>query len=230
MRCPTCKALGLEPPTGMFCGKVCFAANWESHKAFHSTVSRMQAAAAAAERGAGTRGAGRGFAGYTFSGPLRPGTVSPQRRVPEGLPLPDYAVTGSPRSEDAVRSSNAVHVHSSAEIEASRRAGALGREVLDVAAAALKPGVSGEDIDRIVFEACEARGVYPSPLNYRGFPKSVCVCVRARGSGGRWRESSCSRRGGACGRARRAEVLRRSPAVAAARPPPSPFATARAAP
>lgn len=58
-----------------------------------------------------------------------------------------------------------------------RKVGRLAREVLDVAAKAAKPGVTTDEIDRIVHEACIERGAYPSPLNYRGFPKSCCTSV-----------------------------------------------------
>lgn len=56
-----------------------------------------------------------------------------------------------------------------------RQACVLGREVLDIASRFLRPGVTGDQIDRIVWQACADRKLYPSPLNYFGFPKSVCV-------------------------------------------------------
>ena len=34
-----------------------------------------------------------------------------------------------------------------------------------------------DEIDKFVFNSCMELGVYPSPLNYRGFPKSVCTSV-----------------------------------------------------
>lgn len=51
----------------------------------------------------------------------------------------------------------------------------LGREVLDLAAAAIRPGITTDEIDRIVHEATIARDCYPSPLNYNGFPKVLIV-------------------------------------------------------
>merc|ERR1712056_154788 len=51
----------------------------------------------------------------------------------------------------------------------------LGREVLDIASGFMKAGVTGDEIDRIVWKSCKEKGLYPSPLNYAGFPKSVCV-------------------------------------------------------
>lgn len=51
----------------------------------------------------------------------------------------------------------------------------LSREVLDIAASHVKPGVTTDEIDAIVHEETIKRGAYPSPLNYRKFPKSVCT-------------------------------------------------------
>jgi len=51
----------------------------------------------------------------------------------------------------------------------------MAREILDLAAEHVKPGVTTDEIDRIVHEATIERGAYPSPLNYRNFPKSVCT-------------------------------------------------------
>jgi len=121
--------------------------------------------------------AGKSFDGFRFTGKLRPGVVTPQVRVPAGIPKPDYADTGIPRSELAERGSNVIPVWTGKDVEKARRAGRLGREVLDVAAAALRPGITGDELDKIVHAACLERGVYPSPLNYHGFPKSFCISV-----------------------------------------------------
>jgi len=53
----------------------------------------------------------------------------------------------------------------------------MAREVLDIAAAHVKPGTTTDEIDSIVHQAIIERGGYPSPLNYRDFPKSVCTSV-----------------------------------------------------
>ena len=47
----------------------------------------------------------------------------------------------------------------------------IGREVLDLAGKAVAVGATTDDIDRACHEATVARGAYPSPLNYFGFPK-----------------------------------------------------------
>jgi len=53
----------------------------------------------------------------------------------------------------------------------------IGREVLDIAAAAVQAGVTTDEIDRIVHEETILRDSYPSPLNYKNFPKSCCTSV-----------------------------------------------------
>lgn len=53
----------------------------------------------------------------------------------------------------------------------------IGRKVLDIAHSAVKPGITTDEIDNIVHNACIEFGVYPSPLNYYNFPKSVCTSV-----------------------------------------------------
>lgn len=53
----------------------------------------------------------------------------------------------------------------------------LGREVLDEAARVCDVGVTTDEIDRAVHEACIERDCYPSPLNYYEFPKSCCTSV-----------------------------------------------------
>jgi len=41
----------------------------------------------------------------------------------------------------------------------------------------IKEGVTTEDIDKAVHQAAISLGAYPSPLNYKKFPKSVCTSV-----------------------------------------------------
>ena len=53
----------------------------------------------------------------------------------------------------------------------------MARDVLDEVLAAVKPGVTTEELDRVCHEATIARGAYPSPLNYGAFPKSLCTSV-----------------------------------------------------
>lgn len=49
--------------------------------------------------------------------------------------------------------------------------------VLDYVAANIRPGISTEEIDRMVYEKTTELGGIPAPLNFEGFPKSVCTSV-----------------------------------------------------
>jgi methionyl aminopeptidase len=62
-------------------------------------------------------------------------------------------------------------------IERMRRAGRAAAEILQLAGEAVAVGVTTDELDAIVHQACIDRGGYPSPLNYRGFPKSLCTSV-----------------------------------------------------
>ncbi|CEM35075.1 unnamed protein product [Vitrella brassicaformis CCMP3155] len=109
--------------------------------------------------------------GFRFSGGLRPGKLSPRREVPREIPRPDY-VGGLPPVKNIL---GWIPQKSPEEIEGMRRAGRIAREVLDIAGRAVQPGVTTDEIDALVHEAAIERNAYPSPLGYRGFPKSVCT-------------------------------------------------------
>jgi methionyl aminopeptidase len=102
---------------------------------------------------------------------LHAGTVGPERAVPEEIVRPDYAATGTP-----VRATEPM-VKSPDVIERMRVAGRIAREVLEETGAAVEVGVTTDELDRVAHDAHLSRGVYPSPLRYRGFPKSVCTSV-----------------------------------------------------
>lgn len=63
------------------------------------------------------------------------------------------------------------------EIETMRKVSQIGRDALDIGHAAIKVGVTTEEIDRIVHEYIISQEAYPSPLNYYGFPRSCCTSV-----------------------------------------------------
>jgi methionyl aminopeptidase len=91
----------------------------------------------------------------------------------------DYAdhPKGISPSEQANRGSNVCVVHTPEQIAIIREVCKLGAEVLAIGAKAAKPGVTTDEIDAIVHQACVERDCYPSPLNYRNFPKSVCTSI-----------------------------------------------------
>ncbi len=58
-----------------------------------------------------------------------------------------------------------------------RKAGRLAAEALDLMAAHVKPGVTTSELDRIALEFAMDNNAVPAPLNYRGFPKSICTSI-----------------------------------------------------
>ena len=64
-----------------------------------------------------------------------------------------------------------------ADIEAIRAAGRLVIQGLDLVAGKLKAGMTTEEINTLVHDHAMANNAVPAPLNYRGFPKSVCTSV-----------------------------------------------------
>jgi methionyl aminopeptidase len=102
---------------------------------------------------------------------LRAGAVGPERAVPPEILRPDYVETGTP-----VRSTESA-VKTPEVIARMRAAGKIARDVLAETGAAVAVGVTTDELDRVAHEAHVSRGVYPSPLRYRGFPKSVCTSV-----------------------------------------------------
>lgn len=76
----------------------------------------------------------------------------------------------------------AKHMHvtiKNAEEQAKMRvAGRLAAEVLDMIGTHVVPGVTTEELDRICHEyIVKVQQAIPAPLNYRGFPKSICTSV-----------------------------------------------------
>jgi methionyl aminopeptidase len=61
------------------------------------------------------------------------------------------------------------------QIEGIRRAGKLNTALLDHVTEKIHEGMTTAEIDRIVYDFTTAHGGIPAPLNYEGFPKSVCV-------------------------------------------------------
>ncbi|APR81209.1 Methionine aminopeptidase [Minicystis rosea] len=63
------------------------------------------------------------------------------------------------------------------EVEALRAACEMAAETLLAVGEMLRPGITTEDINRFVHDDTVRRGGWPAPLNYHGFPKSVCTSV-----------------------------------------------------
>jgi methionyl aminopeptidase len=70
-----------------------------------------------------------------------------------------------------------VSIKSPREIEVMREAGQIAAATLMAVDKLIRPGVSTEEINRFVHEDTLRRGARPAPLNYHGFPKSVCTSI-----------------------------------------------------
>jgi methionyl aminopeptidase len=104
-------------------------------------------------------------------GRVLPGDISPMRPVPPHIARPPYADTGEVDAWDEPR------VKSPEVIEAMRTAGSVAAEILRLAGEAVRPGLTTDELDAYVHELYLERNAYPSPLNYHGYPKSVCTSV-----------------------------------------------------
>lgn len=160
MQCPTCLKLNAVPT--YFCDQECFKKNWAKHVLVHKDYQNE---------------ANFVPPKFKYTGPLRPHYVTPQVTVPSTIQQPEYAKTGQPILEDRSRASHTAPICTPEEIEGIRKACLLGRKALDLAGHMIKPGVIADHIDKAVHNFIVANNAYPSPLNYRGFPKSCCISV-----------------------------------------------------
>jgi methionyl aminopeptidase len=102
---------------------------------------------------------------------LTAGRVSAERAVPSSIDRPEYVgqIAPLPYKGPAVRDA--------ATIAAMRIAGRIAAQALDAVEAAIAPGVTTDELDRVGHEFIVSRGAYPSTLGYRGYPKSLCSSV-----------------------------------------------------
>ena len=71
-----------------------------------------------------------------------------------------------------------VTIKTPSEQDKMRVAGRLAADVLDMIAAHVKPGITTGELDQICHKyIVETQDAIPAPLNYRGFPKSICTSV-----------------------------------------------------
>jgi methionyl aminopeptidase len=139
--------------------------------------------------------------------PIGPGTLSPKRMVPSNIVAPLYATTGGSTSSSLSNPydfSNTIPIYDLVQDReflqhmrhASQIAATVLRDACDYAQLLIVPPpspmphsttttnhtsttntITTDDIDALVHERIISYGAYPSPLNYSGFPKSVCTSV-----------------------------------------------------
>ncbi|MDO5513003.1 type I methionyl aminopeptidase [Corynebacterium sp.] len=110
--------------------------------------------------------------GMTSRSPLVPGRMSPIRTVPADIERPEYVW-----KDDVQENVGEPFVQTPEIIEAMREASRIAANALREAGAAVAPGVTTDELDRIAHEYMLDHGAYPSTLGYRGFPKSCCTSM-----------------------------------------------------
>ena len=81
-------------------------------------------------------------------------------------------------ADDRVESRNGViKLHGPGGFEGMRRAGRLAAEILDALAPHVRPGVTTQELDEIVYRLTLEDGGVPATLGYRGYTKSCCISV-----------------------------------------------------
>jgi methionyl aminopeptidase len=70
-----------------------------------------------------------------------------------------------------------IKIHTADDFAGMRNAGRLAAEVLDFITPHAEPGATTETLDRLCHDYIVDRGAVPAPLNYRGFPKSICTSI-----------------------------------------------------
>ncbi|MBX3194315.1 MAG: type I methionyl aminopeptidase [Schumannella sp.] len=105
------------------------------------------------------------------SGHLVPGRLSAERGVPREIPRPEYVGRREPRPDGHG------DLYTPEEIARIRESGRIAAGAVQAVGAAIRPGVTTDELDAIAHRYLIERGAYPSTLHYRGYPKSSCTSV-----------------------------------------------------
>jgi methionyl aminopeptidase len=70
-----------------------------------------------------------------------------------------------------------IKIHKEADFEKMRQAGQLAAYTLDYIASFVIPGVTTDYLNNLCHDFIITNGAIPAPLNYKGFPKSICTSI-----------------------------------------------------
>lgn len=76
-----------------------------------------------------------------------------------------------------VFSKDGIPLRAESDFEMMRKAGKLAAQTLDYITPHIVPGVTTEELDKLCFDFITKHGAVPAPLNYKGFPKSICTSI-----------------------------------------------------
>ncbi|GAA5920206.1 hypothetical protein JCM1841_006648 [Sporobolomyces salmonicolor] len=201
--CPTCQSLNI--PGAQFCSPECFRDNWKTHKQLHVKAdpgkyqfpegtkdafdSRFKYTgplrAVAPVEPVPKREVPAHIPRPDYATECEALLSIPERwsSTPGGSvwgkaeEVGRTIAYGLRDAEVANRSERIGRILKPDEIEGMRKVCKLAREVLDIAASHVRPGITTLELDAIVHEECIKRNSYPSPLGYHKFPRSVCTSI-----------------------------------------------------
>lgn len=78
------------------------------------------------------------------------------------------------------RKRNRIFIKRPDQIEKIRECGKINTALLDEVTPLIKEGITTEEIDHFIYERTKAYNAIPAPLNYEGFPKSVCTSINSQ--------------------------------------------------
>lgn len=80
-------------------------------------------------------------------------------------------------SDAPVQATDAIKIHDPSDFDGMRKAGKLAAQTLDMITPHVVPGVTTDELDKLCSDFVADHGAISAPLNYRGFPKSICTSI-----------------------------------------------------
>lgn len=86
-------------------------------------------------------------------------------------------MTYAQAADTPLRNNGVIKLHNTTDFEGMRTAGRLAAEALDALVPLVEPEITTDALDTAAYQFVVDRGAVPAPLNYRGFPKSICTSI-----------------------------------------------------